>query len=507
MSRPKPVPQLNWEPKRVRLLGEEAVALWEEFLTRLVDLPVDRGLDQERVAQGVLVGIPEEGLADKVLLKHVRKVIFDYSMYPGHPGFMGYISGAGTIPGAVADFIAAMINQNVGGWRLGPAANEIESHLISWFAGRFGLPRDAGGLIVSGGALANFVGLKAARDARAGWDVRKRGMRTGKPLVFYASEEAHDVNTRAADMLGLGTEAVRIIPTDDGFRMRVDALQESVRADLATGMRPIAAIASAGTVATGAIDPLHDIADLCEHFGLWLHVDAAYGGPVVLSDELAPLLSGIERADSIAFDPHKWLYTPHSGGCILVKDRQRLLDAFSIHPAYTREDKERTGHGTDLYELGPQFSRSFWAFKIWLSLLAHGRAAYGERIAHDVELAEYLSEIVEARPDLELMAPVTLSICCFRYAPPDVGAGPERDPYLDELNERIMTEVQLDGRTYYSNAVLRDRFCLRPCIVNFRTEAEHVEQLVDVTVEIGERLHAQLKAGASRIPSKKGMIP
>ena len=493
LQRPDPVPQLNWEPKRARRLGEEAVGLWEEFLGRLPDLPIDRGLDQEQVAGGVLMDVPEEGLADEDLLEHVRKVVFDYSMYPGHPGFMGYISGAGTIPGVVADFIAAMLNQNVGGWRLGPAANEIETHLISWFARRFGLPEGAGGLIVSGGALANFVGLKAAREAKSGWDVRTEGVSAGDPLVLYASAEAHDVNTRGADMLGLGTQAVRTIPTDENYRMQVDALEAAVRSDIESGMRPIAVVASAGTVATGAVDPLPDIADLCERFGLWLHVDAAYGGPAILSDELAPLLTGIERADSIAFDPHKWLYTPHSGGCVLVRDRQTLLDAFSIHPAYTREDKDRTGHGIDMYELGPQFSRSFWAFKIWMSLLAHGRAAYGKRIAHDVELAKYLADIVDQRPDLELMAPVTLSICCFRYVPQDLGEGGGREEYLDELNERLMTEVQLDGRTYYSNAVLRGRFCLRPCIVNFRTEAEHIEQLVDVTGEIGQRLDAELR--------------
>lgn len=501
MTGPEPIADLDWEPKRARRLAEGAVEMWEELLDRISDLRIDRGLGQKEVANGVLVEVPDEGLADQQLLGYIRKIVFEYSMYPGHPGFMGYITGAGTIPGAVADFVAAMINQNVGGWRLSPAASEIETGLISWLARRFGLPQGAGGIIVSGGAIANFVGLKAARDDRAGWDVRSLGVNADKPLILYASEEAHDVNGRAADMLGIGTAAVRSIPTDDGYRMNVDELRAAVERDLDSGRRPLAVIATAGTVATGAIDPLPEIAKLCEGLGLWLHVDAAYGGPAILSDDLAPLLRGIERADSIAFDPHKWLYTPHSGGCVLVRDRSKLVEAFSLHPSFTREDKHRTGHGDDLYEMGPQFSRGFWAFKVWISLLAHGRAAYGKRIAHDVELAKYLADIVDERQDLELMAPVTLSICCFRYVPADLKEQPDREEYLDLLNERIMTEVQLDGRTYYSNAVLRGRYCLRPCIVNFRTEAQHIRRLVEVTVEIGARLDVELRPAQMRAES------
>jgi glutamate/tyrosine decarboxylase-like PLP-dependent enzyme len=246
-------------------------------------------------------------------------------------------------------------------------------------------------------------------------------------------------------------------------------------------------------VSTGAIDPLREIADLCIEEGLWFHVDGAYGGPAAFTDDLRPLFDGIERADSIAFDPHKWLYTPLTGGCVLVRDVQALPDSFSVTASYTYQDKERTGRGVDGTQLGPQFSRGFWALKVWLSLLAHGRRAYAGRISHDAALARYLGERVRERPDFELSCPVGLSICCFRYVPPDLPAGEGRDGYLDFLNERLMTEVQQDGRVFFSNAVLDGRFVLRVCIVNFRTEAGDLEAVLDVAAEIGGRLDAELR--------------
>jgi len=293
---------------------------------------------------------------------------------------------------------------------------------------------------------------------------------------------------------------VRKVAVDEGLRMRVDALADAIARDRAAGARPLAVVATAGTVATGAIDPLPEIADVCEREGLWLHVDAAYGGPAVLADDLRPLFAGIDRAHSIAFDPHKWLYTQHSGGCVIVRDLFWLVDSFGAAPSYVHEDKERTRHGLDLAMFGPQFSRGFQSLKVWLSLLAHGRRAYGERISHDAALARYLGAVIEAREDFQLACPVGLSITCFRFVPPDLPAGPveERERYLDRLNERVMTEVQLDGRVYYSNAVLGGRFVLRSCLVNFRTEAEDMDAVVEVTAEIGAKLDQEIRPESLR---------
>ena len=341
--------------------------------------------------------------------------------------------------------------------------------------------------------MANFIALKVARDHVAGWDIRAEGLAAGPPLAMYMSTETHAVSSRAADMLGLGTDAVRQIPVDERFRVRLDRLREAIARDRADGVRPFAVVGSAGTVATGAVDPLEELAQLCRDEGIWFHVDAAYGGPAAFTDDLRPLFAGIERADSIAFDPHKWMYTPHSGGCVLVRDLQLLVDSFSIQATYVRQDKERTGRGIDATQLGPQFSRGFSALKIWVSLLAHGRQAYVRRISHDAELARYLGARVQERPDFELACPVGLSICCFRYVPADLPSSQEAETYLNLLNERLMTDVQQDGRAFTSNAVLGDRYVLRACIVNFRTEAEDLDAVLDVTAEIGARLDAELR--------------
>lgn len=484
-ERPEPFRDLDWDPDRARQLGEDAVDLWVELLARLPELPVSREFRADELREALAIEVPEEPLERGELVGHLRSLVLESSMYPGHPGFLAYISGAGTVPGAAADLLAAALNQNGGAFRLSPGATTIEEHLVRWLAGRFGLPAGAGGLVVAGGAVANLVGLKVARD-RAGEDARGSGLRAGPPLAFYASTESHVVQQRAADLLGLGSEAVRLIAVDDRWRMRPDALAEALERDLAAGVVPAAVIATAGTTATGAIDPLPDIAELCERHGASLHVDACYGGPAALADELRPLLAGIERADSIAVDAHKWLYTPLLGGCVLVRDSRQLAASFATEATYVWLD-EALREGVDLTLHGPDFSRGFAALRIWLSLLAHGRAAYGRRIAHDAALARYLGELVDDHPDFELMAPVSLSICCFRYAPAALRGDEDR---LDRLNERLMMAVMSDGRVYCSNAVLNGRFCLRACIVNFRTEAEHLELLLEVAAEHGARLAA-----------------
>jgi glutamate/tyrosine decarboxylase-like PLP-dependent enzyme len=495
---PPPVPDLNWDPARARAFADRASDLVETFLRRLPELPVSGRWSQQDVEKGVAVDIPDQPMGDEEIFDYLRELVFDWSMYCGHPRFMAYVSGAGTVPGAVADMVASAVNMNLGGWRLGPSATEVELALIRWFNRLFGFPTGAGGLLTSGGAMANFVALKIARDAKAGWDVRNRGVAAGPPMTLYASEEVHVVTDRAADMLGLGQEAVRKIPVDRDNRLRMDALRRAVVADREADRLPFAVVASAGTVATGAIDPLEEIASLCADEGLWMHVDAAYGGPAVMAEDLRPLFAGIERADSIAFDPHKWLYTPHSGGCVLIRDGARQSASFLTAPAYIHEDKERSGHGVDLGGFGPQFSRGFQALKIWVSLLAHGRDAYARRISHDAALARYLGAVVDAHPELALAAPVGLSICCFRFVPPDLPRSPDADAYVSELNERIMTEIHLDGRVYYSNAFLDGQWALRVCIVNFRTEATDMDAVADVTVELGRRLDVELRPAALR---------
>jgi glutamate/tyrosine decarboxylase-like PLP-dependent enzyme len=399
---------------------------------------------------------------------------------------MGYICGAGTVPGAVADLLAAALNANAGGFRIGPGATTIENHLTRWFASQvFGLPEGAFGLFTSGGALANLVALKAARDACLGPSVREQGA-AGVSVAVYASEEAHVTIDRAVDILGMGTRCLRKIPVDDASRMRMDSLERALQQDAKEGVVPAAIVATAGTTSTGAIDPLDEIANIAARRQAWFHVDGAYGAVACLSDRLKPLFRGIERADSIAFDPQKWLSTPIGSGCLVAREPERLKRAFGLPlPAYVRQDKERTGDGIDLGLYGPEFSRPFYAFKVMFSLLAHGRRPYAESIERNVDLARYMAETVDAHPNMERMSDGHLSICCFRYVPPALRGN---DEVLDVLNERLVTELQIDGRAFCSGAAVGGRFALRACIVNFRTVREDVDTLLRVVEEIGEHL-------------------
>ena len=320
----------------------------------------------------VAIDIPDEPLDTEDLLDDLRTVALSESMYPGHQGFLAYISGSGTVPGAAADLLAAGLNQNSGGFRLAPAAVEIEQHMMRWIAQRLGMPESTLGYMTSGGSMSSLIGLTAARNRQAGWDVRADGMRAGPQLAVYVSSEVHDTVERAAQILGIGDSGVRKVPTDSRCSMDVDALEKMVAADIANGIHPIAVIGTAGTTGTGAIDRLDAIGDLCEAQSLWFHVDAAYGGPAAMTDQFRNQFVGIGRADSLGMDPHKWLYTPHASACVLVRDPSALSEAFAVDATYIVTDNERTGWGLDLYDVSPQYSRPFSALKVWVSLLAHG---------------------------------------------------------------------------------------------------------------------------------------
>ncbi len=461
--------------------------MWLQTVEDFDTTPVSRGETEDEVRRAVLRGVPEHPLPLDELTTHLRAVLVEHGTFVGHPRFLAYIVGSGTGPAAVADLLAAGLAPNIGGWLIGPAATEVERALCAWLARQLGLPAAAGGLVVAGGAIGNLVGLKLARDRLGGEGVREHGVERGA-LAVYASAEAHDTVARAADILGLGAAAVRSVPTDGALRLRVDALRRLMAADRSVGVQPLAVVGTAGTTGTGSIDPLSELADVCANEGTWFHVDAAYGGPAVLAPDLRPLLAGIERADSVTLDAHKWLYTPTAAGVVLVRDERQLAESFAVDASYVYEDRERTGRGVNTGYMGPAFSRSFDALKVWATLLAFGRDAVARRIAHDAELARWLGARVAAHPDLELAAPVSLSICCFRYRPRDLPHGEPADAYVDELNQRLLTELQLDGRVFPSNAVVHGRFTLRACIVNVRTEADDLNALLDVTLELGAGL-------------------
>lgn len=495
VERPRPVDDLDWAPGRAARLGHDTVDLWEEFLAALPDLPIHRGRPTDEVAAAMDWEVPDEPDDPEELLADTRNLVMNWSMYPGHGGFFGYVSGAGTVPGAPADLLTAALNNNTGGWRLSPGLTELEQRLTRWFAGNLGLPGTAGGYLTSGGSAANHDALVIARDTRAGWDVRARGLRAEPPLRVYAPTTAHDTIGRGADLVGLGSDAVRAIPTDRTHHVDVAAMRRAILDDVDAGDRPIAVVGSAGTVGTGAIDDLDELADLADEFDLWFHVDGAIGAVGAMADELAPRFTGIERADSIGLDPHKWLYVPIACGMLLVRDTADLARAFHVDASYTVEDKVRMGSGVDAYTMTPFFTRHGAALKLWWSLRAHGWGAYARRLAQDCVLARYLHDLAAAHPRLEPTSDPDLMITTFRYVPDD----DRDDAAVDDLNQRIMERLQYSGRVYPSNAVIDDRFVLRACIVNFRSEAAHVEALVDLAVAAGDDLVGDVAGGHARI--------
>lgn len=496
MRRPGIADELVWPVERAREFGERFLELWLEHQATLADLPVARDQSPAEVAEAVRLTIPDEPLADDDLIHHLREVV-DRGVQVGHGGFMAYITGAGTAPGGPASLLAAGINQNAGGWVLGPAATELETHLLRWFAQRLGLPATASGAFVAGGATANYMALAVARDTLAGWDVRRDGVAAGPPLAVYASEDVHDTIDRAADLLGLGTAAVRRIDTDERLRMRPALLAERIAQDLDAGVQPLCVVGTAGTTEFGAIDPLDSLADIAAEHRCWFHVDAAYGGPAAMTDALRPAFAGIERADSITCDPHKWLNTPISSSLVLFRDPAAQHAAFTLETDYTRYDDAAAPGLLMRYQWTPQFTRPFDALPVWVSLLAHGWQAFERRIPHDVELAAWLHHLVGEHAELEQTIEPQLSIVCFRYVPPDLAGIEAEGDYLDVLNERILYRLQKGGRVYPSNAVFRGRYVLRACLVTYRTEADDVEALVDQTVALGRQLDRELRPGVA----------
>ena len=425
-------------------------------------------------------GLPEHGAPARELVREARDLLLAHTTHIGHPRFWGYVCGSQAPIGALAELLAAAVNPNVGAWQLGPVATEIERQTVRWLAELIGFPGQSG-LLVSGGNMANFVGFLAARRAKAPWDVAMKGTREGR-LTAYCSAETHTWVDNASDLFGIGGDAMRWIATDADRRMDTRLLRETIAADRAAGATPFIVIGTGGSVGTGAIDPLPELAEICRTEDLWFHVDGAYGGfAACLPDAPADLKSGIALADSVAIDPHKWLYVPVEAGCALVRDQQVLLDAFSYRPPYYHLPDGQT----NFYELGPQNSRGFRALKVWLALRHAGRDGYVELIGEDCRLARLLYDLADSDSELEARTQ-GLSITTFRYAPP--GAAEDE---LDELNERLLDRIKASGEAFVSNAVIDGRYYLRACFVNFRTQEADVRALPGIV----KRLGAEVRAG------------
>jgi aromatic-L-amino-acid decarboxylase len=488
-----PVGPAKWE--EFRALAHRMVDDTLDHLSTLADQPAWQPMP-EAVRHALEQPAPSQGAGAQAAYRDFLELVRPYPNGNLHPRYWGWVQGNGTPLGMMADMLAAGLNPHLAGFNHAPAL--VEHQVIGWLAEIMGFPRDSSGLMVTGGSMANILGVAVARNAvlaRAGYDVREHGLQPApdqpRPprLVCYGSTETHGWARKAVETLGLGNSALRRIAVDAEYRLDLTQVRQAVREDRSTGALPCCVIATAATVNTGAIDDLSAIADFCQQEGIWLHVDGAFGALLRLSDSLRPLVSGMERADSLAFDLHKWGYLPFECATVLVRDPQVHRAAFATTASYLNETARGViAGGLPFAERGLDLTRGFKALKVWLSFKAHGTTAFARLIEQNVDQARYLAGLVEAHSDLELLAPVPLNVVCFRYAPEGFPDGE-----LNRVNEEILIRVQESGIAVPSGTVLQGRYALRCANVNHRSRRADFDMLIEAVVRIGREVALELQ--------------
>jgi glutamate/tyrosine decarboxylase-like PLP-dependent enzyme len=451
-----------------------------DHLAGQADGPVWRKMPAELRAE-LRAPLPRGPSDPETAYQQFRRLVLPYATGNLHPGFMGWVHGGGTAIGMLAELLAGGLNANLGGRDHAPI--EVERQVIAWAAEMLGFPPTAAGILVTGTSMANLIGVLTARTDRLGPVVRQAGLGDAR-LTAYCATTAHGCIPRAMEIAGLGRDALRMVPCDTAGRIRLDALARAVMQDRREGATPFLVVGTAGTVDIGAVDDLAGLAAFCEREDIWFHVDAAFGAIAMLAPRLRPLLRGIEQADSVGFDFHKWAQVPYDAGCFVTRDPAVLLAAFAGDAAYLRrESRGLAGGGIWPCDLGPDLSRGFRALKVWLTLMVYGADAIGAMVQQSCDLAQRLAARIDAAQELERLAPVALNIVCFRYC----GAGPG----LDALNAAIVADLHEDGVAAPSSTVLDGQLAIRAAIVNHRTGPEDVDRLVDAVLARGRARSAR----------------
>ena len=430
--------------------------------------------------------LPQEPQPHEQVYQDFVHNVLPYPMGNIHPRFWGWVMGNGTPFSVMAELLAATMNPNMGGGEHG--ANYVEKQVIDWLKQMFAYPADASGLLVSGASMANLIGLTVARNTLAGYDLRHQGLRAGpRQMVVYASQEVHSCVHKAVELLGLGRDALRLVPVNPAYEMELDALEQMIAADRAAGLQPFCVVGTAGTVNTGAIDDLQGLAEICARENLWFHVDGAIGAVAILAPEVHACVEGLQRSDSLALDLHKWMYMPFEAGCALVRSEPAHRKAFSLTPEYLTHAERGLAAGSLWFsDYGLQLSRSFRALKVWMSLKEHGVQKFGRLVQQNMLQAQHLAGLVDAHPRLERLAPVDLNIVCFRYNPGEMDTAG-----LNRLNQEVLARLHESGIAAPSSTTLQGCFCLRAAITNHRSRLDDFDLLVETVARLGDQALAE----------------
>ena len=489
---------LEMSSEEFRTAGHELIDQIATFLSTLRTRAVTQGMEPREIRN--LTGdisMPEEGISVSEIIRDACKMMFEYSLFNGSPRFWGYITSSASPVSALADLLASSVNANVGAYILSPVATEIEKQTIRWIAEFIGYDSKSGGTFVSGGNMANFIGYLTARyhkfKQQSGdfKDTTDGELLTHIKHIVYCPEGTHTWIQKAARFFGHPGDIIRWIPLNDQYQINCRLLREQIAIDRENGHMPFLVIGNAGSVSLGVVDPLNEIAGICRDNGLWFHVDGAYGAPAASLDENSKLFNGLKDADSIALDPHKWLYSALEAGCILVHDPSHLKDAFSFHPDYYNFDGDNEEIPTNFHEFSLQNSRGFKALKVWMGIRQAGKKGYRKMISDDIELARRFAQLAGTFPEIEVLT-CYLSITTFRYVPDDLNTE-FKEEYLNFLNEQILNNIQIKGEVFVSNAIIEGMYCLRMCIVNFRTLESDIQMLIDVLLREGKECDRQYR--------------
>jgi glutamate/tyrosine decarboxylase-like PLP-dependent enzyme len=480
-------PTMNWSEKEILDFGSRVNKILSSYLSSIHTRPISPPVQPVDVAKVFSSPLPEESTSKEDLLEEFEKEIIPNSFHLGNPGYYGLFNPTPTTIGIFAETLSAMLNQNVAAWNHGPAATEIEVQVIRWMCDAMGYGPEAFGTLTNGGSLANYTAVKIALNKKFP-EVLEVGLPGLKETpILYASDQCHYSIDKVSDLIGIGRRNLQKISTDKLFRIDAHKLRKQIRTDKERGLAPFCVVGMAGTTNSGAVDDLNELANICEEYGLWLHVDAAWGGTVRFSDKYRALLDGIERSDSVTIDPHKWMYVPFCAGAILVRNRDDLLRCFDIRPAYVSDKAFVEGQPTNFFQYGVAGSRRFDALKIWWSLRHYGRKLYERVINERISLAEYLEQKLSELPDFEIVSPATLAMCCFRFFPRDLQEEWRRanetrrheiNQSLNKLNSAIQVRVVESGRAWVSTTVLNGVRAIRFCVTSYLTTEKDIDELV-----------------------------